>query len=146
MPEEIPVTVKRVVPAPSGCGIFLTDGYKVIAIFVDHAVGAAISMYMHNIKRPRPLTHDLIDNMLTGLDVRFRKILINDLRDDTYYARIYLFQENELGKKVVEVDARPSDAMALAIQQQCPIHVSAHVWEKAEDMTWALDQADEEKK
>lgn len=143
MSDEITVTVKRVIPTPSGCGIFLTNGYKVIAIFVDHAVGAAISMYMHDIKRPRPLTHDLMAHLMTGLGVTIRKVLINDLRDDTFYARIYFRQENELGKKLVEVDARPSDAMAMAIQQGCPIAVGRTVWEAAEDMTWAIDQADE---
>ncbi len=139
--KEIQVTVKGIIPTPSGCGVFLSNGSKVIAIFVDHSVAAAITMFIHGVKKPRPLTHDLIANIFAGLDVRVQKVVINDLKDDTYFARLYLFQENELGRNVVELDARPSDSIAIALQQNCPIHVSEAVWEKAEDMTWALKQA-----
>jgi len=67
MKHEVPVTVKALVPTPNGCGVFLTDGVKVIAIFVDHSVAAAIPMAMHDIRKPRPLTHDLIENILGRL-------------------------------------------------------------------------------
>ncbi len=139
--KDIQVTVKGIVPTPNGCGVFLSNGNKVIAIFVDHSVAAAITMFIHGVKKPRPLTHDLIANIFAGLDVRVQKVVVNDLKDDTYFARLYLLQENELGRNVVELDARPSDSIAIALQQDCPIHVSAHVWEQAEDMTWALEQA-----
>lgn len=139
--KEIQVTVKGIVPTPSGCGVFLSNGDKVIAIFVDHSVAAAITMFIHGVKKPRPLTHDLIANIFAGLDVRVQKVLVNDLKDDTYFARLYLLQENELGRNVVELDARPSDSIAIALQQECPIYVSRHVWDRAEDMTWALEQA-----
>jgi hypothetical protein len=122
----------------------LSNGDKVIAIFVDHSVAAAITMFMHGIRKPRPLTHDLIGNILAGLGVQLEKVVINDLKDETFFARLYLSQENELGRNVVEVDARPSDSMALAIQQQAPIYVKPVVWGKAEDMTWALEQLGEE--
>ncbi len=128
-------------PTPTGCGVFLSNGDKVIAIFVDHSVAAAITMFMHNIKKPRPLTHDLIASIFVGLGVTAQKVVINDLQDDTFFARLFLIQENELGKNLVEIDARPSDSIALALQQECPVFVSAHVWEKAEDMSWALEQA-----
>ena len=140
---DIEVNVKGIVPTPSGCGVFLSNGHKIIAIFVDHSVAAAITMFIHDVKKPRPLTHDLIANIFAGLGVRVQKVVINDLKDDTYFARLYLLQENELGRSVVEVDARPSDSIALALQQACPIHVSSHVWERAEDMTWALKQAED---
>ena len=143
MPTEdhILVSVKGLVPTPTGCGVFLSNGGKVIAIFVDHSVAAAITMSLHKIKKPRPLTHDLISNIFAGLGVTVEKVVVNDLRDDTFYARIYLLQQNELGRTVVEVDARPSDSMAIALQHECPIYISPIVWEKAEDMTWALEQA-----
>ena len=128
-------------PTPTGCGVFLSNGDKVIAIFVDHSVAAAITMFMHNIKKPRPLTHDLIASIFVGLGVTAQKVVINDLQDDTFFARLFLIQENELGKNLVEIDARPSDSIALALQQECPVFVSDHVWEKAEDMSWALEQA-----
>jgi uncharacterized protein len=146
MPDsDILVAVKGLVPTQTGCGVFLGDGDKVIAIFVDHSVAAAITMFLHGIKKPRPLTHDLIANVFAGLGVKVQKIVVNDLRDDTFYARLYLLQENDLGRNVVEVDARPSDSIAIALQQQCPIYVSRPVWEKADDMSWALEQASESK-
>ncbi|MBN1269336.1 MAG: bifunctional nuclease family protein [Kiritimatiellae bacterium] len=140
MKDDILVTVKGLVPTPTGCGVFLGNGQKVIAIFVDHSVAAAITMFMHTIKKPRPLTHDLIANVLAGVGAKVEKVVVNDLRDDTFFARLYLTQENELGRNVVEIDARPSDSIAIALQQKCPIYVSQSVWEAAEDMTWALEQ------
>ena len=140
-PKEVLVEVKGLVPTQSGVGVFLCHGDKVIAIFVDHSVAAAITMFMHKLKKPRPLTHDLIGSILAGLGVKAQKILVNDLKDDTFFARLFLVQENELGRNLVEVDSRPSDAIALALQQGCPIYVNTAVWERAEDMSWALKQS-----
>ena len=122
----------------------MSDGQKVIAIFVDHSVAAAITMFLHKIKKPRPLTHDLIASIFAGLGVQIQKVLINDLMDDTFFARLFLIQENELGKNFVEIDARPSDSIAIALQQGCPVFVAKKVWDEAEDMTWALEQATRE--
>lgn len=142
--NQIEVTVKGLVPTPTGCGVFLSDGNKCITIFVDHSVAAAITMFMHEVKKPRPLTHDLIAHILAGLDVHVQKVLINDLQEDTFFARLYLVQQNELGRNIVEIDARPSDSIAIALQQGCPICVARHVWDAAEDMTWALEQAQQQ--
>ena len=139
--QPVQVQVRGIVPTPTGCGVFLGAAGKVIAIFVDHSVAAAITMALHGVKKPRPLTHDLIRNILAGLGARVEKVLINDLKDDTFFARLYLVQENELGRNVVEIDARPSDAMAIALQHECPVFVARAVWDTADDMTWALEQA-----
>ncbi len=143
MGDDVPVNVRALVPSPQGVGVFLSDGHKVIAIFVDHFVAAAITMFARSIKPPRPLTHDLIVNILAGLGARVQKVVINDLKDETFFARLHLIQENELGRNLVEIDARPSDSMALAIQQRCPIFVARRVWDQAEDMTWALQDGQE---
>jgi bifunctional DNase/RNase len=142
--NDILVGVKGLVPTPTGCGVFLGNGSKVIAIFVDHSVAAAITMFMHKVKKPRPLTHDLIVNILAGLGVTVQKMVVNDLKDDTFYARLFLRQETDLGTNYVEIDARPSDSIAMALQQGCPIFVSRKVWDAAEDMSWALEQASSE--
>jgi bifunctional DNase/RNase len=123
--------------------VFLGNDGKIIAIFVDHSVAAAITMFLHGIKKPRPLTHDLIANVFAGLGAKVQKVVVNDLREDTFYARLYVLQENELGRNLVEIDARPSDSIAIALQQGCPIFVGADVWARAEDMSWALKQASE---
>jgi uncharacterized protein len=141
MNTDIQVTVKGLVPTPTGCGVFLSNHNKTIAIFVDHSVAAAITMSIHKIKKPRPLTHDLIASIFAGLNVTVQKVVVNDLKEDTFYARLFLAQDNEGGHNVIEIDARPSDSIALALQQGCPIFVSKLVWDRAEDMTWALEQA-----
>ena len=84
-----------------------------------------------------PLTHDLMGSILLGLEARLDHIIINDAAEGTFYARIYLTMENELGKKIVEIDARPSDSIVLAIQQKRPIYVARQVFDAdtTEDMT-----------
>lgn len=143
MEEEIEVNIVALVPTPTGCGIFLSDDSKTMAIFVDHSVAAAITMFMHGIKKPRPLTHDLMGDLLTGLGAQVQKVIVTDSKDETFFARIFIYQENELGKNLLELDARPSDSIALAIQQKCPIYVRKKVWNEAEDMTWALEEMEE---
>jgi bifunctional DNase/RNase len=142
--DTVEIQIRGIVPTPTGCGVFLGGEDKTITIFVDHGVAAAITMFLHGVKKPRPLTHDLIASIFAGLGVTVQKVLVSDLRDDTFFARLYLLQENELGRSVVEIDARPSDSIAIALQQKCPIFVARHVWEAAEDMTWALEQAKKE--
>jgi len=137
---DIKVNVKGVAPTPEGFGVFLEGADKIIAIFVDKNVGTAIAMMLQDIATSRPLTHHTIGHILVGLDVKVVKTVVNDLRDDTFYARIFLKQENELGRKAIEIDTRPSDAIAIALQQKAPIYVSPAVWDEAEDMTWALKE------
>jgi len=145
MNDELPVVIRNLLPGPGNWGVFLgTEGAsKVIAIFVDPGMAAAMMMALRKVQAPRPLTHDLIASIFTGLGVRALKVVISDLRDATYFARLYLQQQSELGRSVVEIDARPSDSIAIAIQQQCPIFVSRQVWADADDMSDLLRQAEE---
>jgi bifunctional DNase/RNase len=140
--KDLLVEVRGIVPTPSGSGIFLSHGKKIITIFVDPSVSAAITMVLQGVQKPRPLTHDLIGSIFTGLGVKMQKVVINDLKEDTFFARIFLVEDNELGTKIVEIDARPSDSIALALHHKCPIFVVEKVWNQAEDMSWALEQAE----
>jgi bifunctional DNase/RNase len=114
--DVVPVIVKGVMPTSNGCAVFLGDDDKTFVIYVDHSVGNAIQMTLDGIKKERPLTHDLIGHILTGLGASIDHVVINDVKDGTFFARILLRMENELGKKIVELDARPSDAIALALR------------------------------
>ena len=145
MSGEIPVSIRNLLPGPGNWGIFLgTEGEeKVIAIFVDPTMAAAMLMALRKVHAPRPLTHDLIARIFTGLGVRALKVVISDLRDGTYFARLYLEQQSDLGRNVVEIDARPSDSIAIAIQQQCPLYVARHVWTEADDISDLLRQAEQ---
>ena len=138
--DVVTVTIKGVMPTANGCAVFLGDDTKTFVIYVDHSVGNAIQMTLNGVKKERPLTHDLIGSLLLGLGARLEHILVNDAREGTFFARILLKMENELGKKILELDARPSDSIVLALQQKRPIYVSRPVFDAVEDMTAILER------
>lgn len=138
--DVIEVGIKGVMPTANGCAIFLGNADKTFVIYVDHNIGAAISMTVNSIKKERPLTHDLIGSIFLGLGVEISRVVINDVRDGTYFARLLLTMKNELGTKLVEVDARPSDCMVLALQQQKQILVARDVFDVVEDMSEVLEK------
>jgi len=142
--DVVAVQVRGVMPTPNGCAVFIGNDSKCFVIYVDHSVGAAITMFMRNTPKERPLTHDLIGHIFTGLGVKVEHVIINDLKSTTYYARLILLAENELGKKILEIDARPSDCIALAVQQKSPIYVASKVFNAVEDMTEVLKRMNQE--
>jgi len=93
--NTITVSVKGVMPTTNGCAVFLGDENKSFLIYVDHPVGSAIQMSLACTRKPRPLTHDLIDNILLGLEAKLDHIVINDTKGDTYFARIVLKMSNK---------------------------------------------------
>ena len=128
-----------------GCAVFLGNEDKVFVMFVDQSVGTAITMFMQGMKKERPLTHDLIANILRALGAKIERVIINDLKSDTYFARLVLSAENESQqKKIIEIDARPSDCIAMATAQRAPIYVSLDVWDEVEDMTEEFRKMQEE--
>lgn len=144
----VAATIKGVMPTANGCAVFLGNENKTFVIYVDHSVGNAIQMTLSGVKKERPLTHDLIGSILLGLGAQVDHVVVNDAREGTFFARILLHMENELGKKIVELDARPSDSIVLALQQKRPIYVAQAVFDGVEDMTEILErvlkqQADE---
>ncbi|MBP84495.1 MAG: hypothetical protein CMO61_11680 [Verrucomicrobiales bacterium] len=140
----VEVEVKNVLATSAGSAVFLGNEEKVFVIYVDHAVGSAINMFMHGTPKPRPQTHDLFGNVLIALGARVSRVVINDFSDTVYYARLIVEAENELeARKIVEIDARPSDSIALAVQAEAPILVALHVWESVEDMSIVLKKMEE---
>ena len=82
-------------------------------------------MFMQGTQKERPLTHDLLANILRALGAKIERVIVNDLKRTTYFARLVLSAENESRqKKIIEIDARPSDCIAMATQQRAPIYVS----------------------
>lgn len=138
--DVVAATIKGVMPTANGCAVFLGNEDKTFVIYVDHSVGNAIQMTLSGVKKDRPLTHDLIGSILLGLGSQLDHVVVNDSRDGTFYARILLRMENELGKKIVELDARPSDSIVLALQQKRPIYVARPVFDAVEDMTEILER------
>lgn len=141
MPNEvIAIAIKGVMPTANGWAVFLGNDEKTFVIYVDHSVGNALQMAISGVKRERPLTHDLIGHILLGLGARLEHIVINDVNEGTFFARILLRMDNELGRKVIEIDARPSDSVVLALQHQRPMYVSRSVFDLVEDMTEVLER------
>lgn len=140
--DDVPVEIKGVLPAPGGGGVFLQGEGKAITIFIDAMVAQALQMALAGKQAPRPLTHELMQSVLDGLGVKLLRVVIHDCRKETFYARMLLSQENELGTCLLEVDARPSDAMVMALKCGAPLLVGREVWEQTEDMSWALDSLD----
>ncbi|MBI3885355.1 MAG: bifunctional nuclease family protein [Opitutae bacterium] len=151
MPADVvEVSIKGLMPTANGCAVFLGNEEKVFVIYVDPSVGSAISMTISGVKKERPLTHDLIGHVFLGFGITLERVLINDVNDGTYFARVFLHMQNELGRKFLEIDARPSDSIVLALQQKRPIYVATKVFEIVEDMTEILErvlkqQKDDEK-
>ncbi len=132
----IEVEVKGLLPTSGGCAVFLGNDEKVFVIYVDQMVGSAIMMFLRDQPKERPQTHDLMVDLLTAFGGKVQRIVINELKDSVYFARLIVSSENELEEqKIVELDARPSDSIALAVQQKSPIYVSQPVWDEVEDMT-----------
>ncbi len=133
------VEVKAVVPAGGGCAIFLGNDEKVFVFYIDQMVGMAVVMAMHGVPKERPLTHDLIVSILAAYDARLERIVINDFNDNIFFARLILVADNELHqRKIMEIDARPSDCLALALRVKAPIYVSRKVWDHVADESGLL--------
>src|ERR1700739_2873340 len=141
----IEVQVRAVLPTSGGFAVFLGNNDKLFIIYVDQTVGSAITMFMREISKERPLTHDLLGHLMTALGAKVERVIINDLKNATYYARAIIAAENELQqKKIIELDARPSDCIAIATQQKAPIYVSQEVWDEVDDMSDVLHKMEEE--
>ncbi|MBI5799850.1 MAG: bifunctional nuclease family protein [Verrucomicrobia bacterium] len=141
--EVVPVQIRGILPANSGCAIFVGNDEKVFVIQVEHNLGAVIGMFLRDQPKERPLTHDLMVNVFKGFGISVERVIITDLKNSTYFARLILKQENELGKKFVEIDARPSDCLALAAAHKRPVFVTKALFEQVEDMTEYLDKLNE---
>lgn len=140
-----PVVIKGLVPVPSGdeprsVAVFLGNPDKVFLIYVDVHVGHTLSMALSGVKAERPQTHDLLASVLLGLGAEVDRVLINDMRESTFFARLFLRMENELGRKLVEIDARPSDCLVIALKHQRPVFVARTVFDAVEDASEQLDQ------
>lgn len=138
--DVVPVQVRGILPANSGVAIFIGNDEKVFVIQVETGMGRVISNFLRKTQNERPLTHDLIGSIFKGFGISLERVVISELRHSTYYARLILREENELGIKLVEIDSRPSDCIALAVAHGRPIFVSSPLFEQVEDMSEVLDQ------
>ena len=113
-----------------------TDSEAVLPIWVGVYEANAIALEIEKVSTPRPMTHDLLKNLLIGLETTVRKVVVTELKDDTFYAVIWL----DRGGEIVSIDSRPSDALALALRMDCPIYVEEEVLKNSKLATSASDR------
>lgn len=109
-------------------------GTAILPIWVGITEANAITLEIERVTTPRPMTHDLIKLLLMGLETGVRKVVVNDLRDETFYAVIWLERNGQL----ISVDSRPSDALAIALRLDCPIYVEDSVLKSSKSATNAV--------
>jgi uncharacterized protein len=108
----------------------------VLPIWVGIYEANAIALEIEKVSTPRPMTHDLIKNVLTGLDAHVHKVVVTELREDTFFAVIWMEREG----RIVSVDSRPSDALALALRVDCPIFVEDEVLKTSKQAASSSDR------
>jgi bifunctional DNase/RNase len=134
----VEVRVKGVMPTSNGCAVFLGSDDKTYVIYMDRAIGDAIQRAISGEQAERPMTHELMLTLIDGLGAEVERVIINDVESGTFFARLIVSMENELGHKIVEIDARPSDSIVLALSTQKPIYTARKVLDAVDDMTEIL--------
>ncbi len=138
--DVVSVQIRGILPANSGCALFVGNDEKVFVINVEPQMGHIIGMFLRDAPKERPLTHDLIQSIFKGFSINVERVVITELKNSTYFARLILQQQNEVARKIVEIDARPSDCLAIASAHKKPIFVSRALFEQVEDMSEVLDR------
>jgi bifunctional DNase/RNase len=115
-------------------------GNSILPIWVGIYEANAIALEIEKVSTPRPMTHDLIKILLLGLGTGIRKVVVSELKDDTFYAVIWLDRDGEL----ISVDSRPSDALALALRHDCPIYVEERVLKTSKDSNSVSEKVNNE--
>jgi len=141
--DVVPVEIRAIRPDRSWYALYLGAESKVFVMVVESHVGSAIERYLFGQKADRPQTHDLMQLVLKGLGVTVERVVISEVKESVYYARLLLQQNNELGRKVLELDARPSDCLALATALKRPIYVTRAVLDQVNDQSETLERSNE---
>jgi bifunctional DNase/RNase len=142
---QIAMTIKGLMvdPVTNMPIIILRDeaGGRVLPIWVGIFEANAIALQIENITTPRPMTHDLLRNIIRDMNGTVQKIVVCDLKDNTFYALIYV----AIGEDITAIDARPSDAIALALRASAPIYVEESVIDNAKTVDVGTERADAER-
>lgn len=141
MPDLVRVEPIALLPTQAGCAVFLGDGSKAIVFYIDPGVGASINASLSGHMAPRPLTHDLYLSTLQAFGAQVSRVVIVNMENEIYYARLILEAENEImQRKIIELDARPSDCLAIAVRSGAPVYVVRRLWDSLEDMSGVLEE------
>lgn len=131
MAELIPVAFNKILQSRAYTVIVIGNEEKKFAIYTDPLVGKNMQIYLTEEHKPRPLTHDLIRSILDGLNIKVLQIVINNVEDTIYFARLFLEQQIGDERHILEIDARPSDCVTLALLYNAPVFCRREVLDKA---------------
>ena len=129
--DLIPVSFKKIMQTRTYTLVIAEADEKQFAIYLAPEVGNSIQKELIEIEKPRPLTHDLINMVFNGLGIIIKQIIINDVKDNIYYARIFLEQKIDGETHILEIDARPSDCITLAIMNSTAVYCTEEVLKKS---------------
>jgi bifunctional DNase/RNase len=139
MADLVRVEPIALLPTQAGCAVFLGDGKKSIVFYIDPGVGASINAALSGQLPQRPLTHDLYLLTLQGFGAKVMRAVIVRMESEIYFARLIIEAQNEImERKIIELDARPSDCLAIVVRCNAPFFVVRELWEELEDMSAVL--------
>ena len=128
--DLVQLTFDKIMQTRTYTVVILNGQDKRFAIYTEPSIGRALQMYLTGTEKTRPLTHDLMESILTNMQIRIKQVVINDIEDTIYFARLFLEQEADGIRHIVEVDARPSDCITLALMHNVPVYCTKDVLEK----------------
>lgn len=128
--ELVQLSFDKIMQTRSYTVVILSGNEKRFAIYTDPSIGRVLQLYLTGTEKPRPLTHDLMYSILGGLNVRIKQVVINDIQDTIYFARLFIEQHQNGIRHIIELDARPSDCITLALMSNAPVYCTAEVLEK----------------
>lgn len=128
--ELIQLSFDKIMQTRSYTVIVLSARDKRFAIYTDSTVGKMLQMHLTGVEKPRPMTHDLMNSLFKGLNIRLKQVVIVDLQDTIYFARLFLEQERDGIRHIIEIDARPSDCLVFALMDNIPVYCTQEVLDK----------------
>lgn len=128
--ELVQLSFDKIMQTRAYTVIVLGTSEKRFAIYTDPSVGRTLQLFLTGIEKSRPLTHDLMQMIFDSTDTRIIQVVINDVQDTVYFARIFVEQRNEDIRHIIEIDARPSDCITIALMNNAPVYCTREVLEK----------------
>lgn len=128
--EIVQLSFDKIMQTKTYTVIVLKSAEKKFAIYVEPSVGRALQMYLTDVEKPRPSTYYLISSIFKGLNIKVKQIVINDIQETVYFARLFLEQDLGQYRHIIEIDSRPSDCIILALMHNAPVFCSKEVLKK----------------
>lgn len=128
--ELVQLSFDKIMQTRSYTVVILSAMDKRFAIYTDPSIGRVLQLYLTGTEKPRPLTHDLMYSIFTGMNIRIKQVVINDIQDTIYFARLFLEQHRDGIRNIIEIDSRPSDCITLALMGNAPVYCTKEVLDK----------------